>query len=118
MATQEESLKNIGESKGEIRKLSVVIEGLENAIEGLETLLKETADKEEKRSLGAQISDKTKLVIAKTALLTALVSSQQGKFHHIFPLSHLLNLLDVILCPISFGISSSAIQRTPQLCLS
>ena len=68
MATQED----IRESKGEIRKLSVVIEGLE-------TQLKETTDKEEKLSLDVQISDKTKLLIAKQETLTALISSQQGK---------------------------------------
>ena len=87
MATREEIL----ETKGEIRKLNV-------AIEGLETQLKETSDKDVKKNLGDQISQKTALMIAKQNTLTALITAQQGNFSHVFPLSF-PNLLDVILCP-------------------
>ena len=64
----------------EIRKLNV-------AIEGLETLSKDTTDKDEKKDLRDEISQKTALMIAKQNTLTALITSQQGNFNHIFPLS-------------------------------
>ena len=98
MATPEEIL----ELKGEIRKLSV-------AIEGLETLSKDTTDKNEKKDLRDEISLKTKLLITKQETLNLYLRNQQGKFLHIFPLPF-PNLLDVILCPLSFDISSSSIQ--------
>ena len=63
----------------EIRKLSV-------AIEGLKTQWKETNDKDEKKYLGDQISAETGLMIAKQNTLTALITSQQRKFHYIFQL--------------------------------
>ena len=72
----------------EIRKLSV-------AIEGLETLSKDTTDKDEKKNLRDEISQKTALMIAKQETLNLYLKSQQGKFHHIFPLP-VPNLLDVI----------------------
>ena len=108
MATQEESLEDIGETKEEIRKLSVVIKELE-------TQLNETADNEEKRYLRALLIAKQDeklslhaLLTAKQETLTALINSQQGKFHHIFPLSF-LNPLDVTHCPVTLDISSSPI---------
>ena len=98
MATQEE----IQELKGEIRTKGVYIEELK-------TQWKETKDKDEKKYFGDQIFAETGLLTAKQNTLTALITSQQGKFHHIFPLPF-PNLLDVILCPISFDISSNPIQ--------
>ena len=48
-------------------------------------------------------------IASETALLTALITAQQSKFHHIFPLP-LPNLLEVIIFPNLFDISSSPIQ--------
>ena len=103
MATQEEILEDIRESKGEIRELK-------GEIRELETQSKETTDEELKKRNDTKISDKTKLLIAKQETLTALITSQQGNFlftyfHCPFP-----NPLDVIHCPIFFDISSSPIQ--------
>jgi hypothetical protein len=57
---------------GDIRKLNL-------AIEGLETQLKETNDKDVKLSIDAKITAKQNSVTAKTELLTALIKSQ-GNF--------------------------------------
>ena len=77
--------EDIQELKGEIRKLSV-------AIDGLETDAKVTTDKELKISIGAQIIAIMNQITAITNQITAkeqrlLFLEQQGKFHHIFPLS-------------------------------
>ena len=96
MDTQEEIL----ETKGEIRKLNV-------AIEELETERRLATTEGLKISLGAQISAKTGLLTIEKQRLLHL--EQQGEIHHIFPLSF-PNILDLILCPFSFDISSSPIQ--------
>ena len=85
----------------EIRELTV-------GIQELETQSKKTSDEDLKKRNDTKISDKTKLLIAKQETLTALINSQQGKFHHIFPLLF-PNPLDVTLCPMTLDISSSPI---------
>ena len=111
----------------EIRKLNVAIEGLETAvgrlqveIGGLETS-QQSADADS--SLAVKISEKTALmsdktalltatrneITAKTTLLTALITPQQGNF---------ASLISTVLsqssrcnpCPIFLDISSSSIQ--------
>ena len=87
------------EIEGEIRKLNGEIETLESE--------RRTAKTEGLRiSLDARITAKTALLTAKENRLLFL--EQQGKFHHIFPLSF-PNLLDVTHCPITLDISSSPI---------
>jgi hypothetical protein len=97
MATPEE-LK--GEIKEEIRKLNGEIETLESERK------QAVNDRDFKISIGAQITAKTALLTVEKQRL--LVLEQQGKFHHIFPLSF-PNLLDVTHCPITLDISSSPI---------
>ncbi len=94
MTTREEILE-------EIRKLNGVIEGLES------DLLSPTIDANERTAMRNQITAiRNEIAIEKQRLHSL---EQQGKFLHVFPLP-VPNLLDVILCPISFDISSSLIQ--------
>lgn len=60
----------------DIRKLDI-------AIEGLETQVKETSDKDELLSIHANITAKQNLVTAKTELLTTLIKSQGNFSSHI-----------------------------------
>ena len=87
------------EFEREIRKLNGEIETLESERRSAKT-------DEMKISLDARITAKTALLTAKENRLLFL--EQQGKFHHIFPLSF-PNLLDVTHCPITLDISSSPI---------
>ena len=93
MATREEILEEIRESKGEIL--------------GLETEQRLAKSEALKIAIGAQITAKQETLTVEKQRLLHL--EQQSKFHCTFPLSF-PNLLDVILCPISFDISSSPIQ--------
>ena len=113
MATQEEIVGDIRQLKGEIKRLDTAVGRLETEIGELENKQQLTPTDS---SLAVKISEKTALLTAKQNSLTAkqetlnmYLKSQQSKSHHIFPLCF-SNLLDVILCPISFDISSSPIQ--------
>ena len=79
------------EIAGEIRELNVTIGSLdtERRLATSEVL---------KISLGTEITAIRNQITAKENRLTALITSQQGKFHHLFPLPF-PNLLDVILRP-------------------
>ena len=96
MATPE-GLK--GEITEEIRKLSV-------AIDGYETELRSAVSEVTKNILMELITATRNTLNIEKQRLFAL--EQQGKFHHIFPLSF-PNLLDVTHCPITLDISSSPI---------
>ena len=79
MTTREEIEGDIRELKGEIRQLNTEI--------GVLVDQRSKANEELKVSLGAEISEKTALMTAKTGLLTsennkltALITSQQGNF--------------------------------------
>ena len=87
--------------EGEIRKLN-------DKIGKLETERLSAKTDEMKISLGAEITAMTGLLNTKEQRLLQL--EQQGKVLQVFPLMLLPNLLDVILCPISFDIFSSLIQ--------
>lgn len=73
----------------DIRKLDI-------AIEGLETQVKETSDKDELLSIHANITAKQNLVTAKTELLTTLIKSQGNFSSHIstalFPIFSMLSI--------------------------
>ena len=96
MATREEILE-------EIRKLDVAIAGLQSDLRS--------------PTIDATTRNTTMNLIASTiGLLTVekqrlLFFDQQGEIHLTFPL-FVPNLLDVILCPISFDVSSFTIHRT------
>ena len=82
MATREEILEEIRESKGEIL--------------GLETEQRLAKSEALKIAFGAQITAKQETLTVEKQRLLHL--EQQSKFHCTFPLSF-PNLLDVILCP-------------------
>ena len=87
------------EIEGEIRKLNDEIGKLESE--------RQSAKTEGLRiSLGDQITATRNTLNIEKQRLFAL--EPQGKFHHIFPLSH-PNLLDITHCPITLDISSSPI---------
>ena len=84
MATQEEIVGDIRQLKGEIEKLETAVGRLQMEIGGLETS-QQSADADS--SLAVKISEKTALltatrneITAKTTLLAALITSQQGNF--------------------------------------
>ena len=95
MTTREEILE-------EIRKLN-------DAIVGLETERRSATSEAMKISLGTEITAIRNQITSENNKLTALITSQQGKFHHRFPL-YFPDLLDVIICPNLFDISSNPIQ--------
>ena len=95
MATREEILEDI-------RKLN-------DAIGGLETDQRSAKSEALKISLGAQITAKQETLTVEKQRLLHL--EQQGQSRHRFPLPF-PNLLDVILCPNLFDISSFTIHRT------
>jgi len=92
MATSQDGL--LEETRREIQELKVDIRELETPL---------STDEETIKRNDTKISDKTRLLIAKTELLTALIRSQQGNSsgssHFSFAIP---NLLDVILRPILF----------------